>query len=188
MLVFSLLFFMLPRIIMQDYGEDANFGIYISVAPVLIIFFLWIFQPLQNNYDAYDVICLGCVVATLAPTPMFFGMNIPDFVIFIVIISIAESIYSPMVNVFTFHFTKPGREGTFLTLTAAPKYICMAVTGLMGGYLLENFYPAEEDENHHKQPHWIWLIIIIVSASTTSILIIFREYFNNDIDKEETKD
>jgi len=39
-LVFSLLFFMLPKIIMQDYGEDAPFGIYISIAPILIIIFL----------------------------------------------------------------------------------------------------------------------------------------------------
>jgi hypothetical protein len=39
-LVFSLLFFMLPKIIMQDYGEDAPFGLYISIAPILIIIFL----------------------------------------------------------------------------------------------------------------------------------------------------
>jgi MFS family permease len=41
-LVFALLFFMLPRIIMQDYGEDAPFGIYVAVAPVLILLFLWL--------------------------------------------------------------------------------------------------------------------------------------------------
>ena len=81
---------------------------------------------------------------------MFFGMNIVDFVIFIIIISAAEAIYAPIINVFTFNFTKPGREGTFLTLTAAPIYFTMAVTGLMGGYLLENYYPAEEDDTHHK--------------------------------------
>ena len=81
---------------------------------------------------------------------MFFGMNIVDFIVFIVIISFAEALSSPMINVFTFNFTKPGREGTFLTLTAAPIYFTMAITGLMGGYLLENFYPAEEDDDHHR--------------------------------------
>jgi hypothetical protein len=77
---------------------------------------------------------------------MFFGMNIVDFIIFILIISFAEALYSPMVNVFTFNFTKEGREGTFLTLTDVPTYLTMAVTGIMGGYLLEHFYPAEENE------------------------------------------
>lgn len=38
-LVFALLFFMLPKIIMQDYGEDAPFGMYIAVAPILIVVF-----------------------------------------------------------------------------------------------------------------------------------------------------
>jgi hypothetical protein len=77
---------------------------------------------------------------------MFFGINIVDFILFIIIISFAEAFYSPMVNVFTFNFTKEGREGTFLTLTDVPMYLTMAVTGVMGGYLLENFYPAEENE------------------------------------------
>lgn len=45
-LVFALLFFMLPKIVMQDYGEDAPFGIYVSIAPILIIIFLIIVSPL----------------------------------------------------------------------------------------------------------------------------------------------
>lgn len=147
-LVFALLFFMLPRIIIQDYGEDAPFGIYIAIAPILIIVFLYVFATVQANYDAYDLIVLGASIATFGPVPMFFGMNIVDFLFFILIISIAEALYAPMINVFTFNFTKPGREGTFLTLTAAPVYFTMAITGLLGGFLLENFYPSEEDATH----------------------------------------
>lgn len=149
-LVFTLLFFMLPRIIMQDYGEDAPFGIYIMIAPILIIIFLLCVAPLHATYDAYDLILIGCAIATCGPIPMFFGTNIPDFIIFIIIVSFAEALYAPMINVFTFNFTKPGREGTFLTLTAAPIYFTMAITGLAGGFLLENYYPAEEDDDHHK--------------------------------------
>ena len=48
---------------------------------------------------------------------------------FILIISIAEALYAPMINVFTFNFTKPGREGTFLTLTAAPVYFSEHANG-----------------------------------------------------------
>jgi len=147
-LVFALLFFMLPKIIIQDFGEDAPFGIYVSIAPLLIIIFLFCVQTLQNNYDPYDLILLGTTIETTGPIPMFFGMNIVDFVIFIIIISFAEALYAPMINVFTFNFTKPGREGTFLTLTAAPTYLTMAFTGLLGGYLLENYYPETEDETH----------------------------------------
>ena len=77
---------------------------------------------------------------------MFFGMNLIDFILFIIIISFAEALYSPMVNVFTFNFTEEGREGTFIALTDVPTYLTVAATGLMGGYLLENFYPAEEND------------------------------------------
>jgi MFS family permease len=121
---------------------------------------------------------IGSAIATTGPIPMFFGMNIWDFLIFVLIISFAEALYSPMLNVFTFAFTKPGREGTFLTLTAAPIYFTMAVTGILGGYLLENYYPAEEDDDHHKQPWIIWLIIICISATSTIILFFARDYFD----------
>lgn len=172
---------------MQDYGEDAPFGIYISVAPITILIFLYLLTPIHASYDAYDLILLGCIVATLAPIPMFFGMIIICFVLFIIIISLAEAIYSPMINVFTFGFTKPGREGTFLTLTSAPMYFTMAVTGIMGGYLLEIFYPPEDDDRYQKRPYWIWIIIMSVSAFCCLILFIFRDYFNcAEEEKEET--
>lgn len=118
---------------------------------------------------------------------MFFGMTILCFVFFIIIISLAEAIYAPMINVFTFNFTKPGREGTFLTLTSAPMYFTMAVTGILGGYLLEIFYPPEEDETHHKEPFWIWFIITSISFFCCIILFIFRDYFNcTDAPEEES--
>ena len=108
---------------------------------------------------------------------MFFGMNVVDFVFFIIIISFAEALYAPMINVFTFNFTKPGREGTFLTLTAAPTYFTMAFTGLLGGFLLENYYPETEDDTHQKRPWVIWLIIICISAVCVLILFISRLTF-----------
>lgn len=45
-LVFSLLFFMLPKMITQNNGEDAPFGVYVSVAPILILVFLFILSPI----------------------------------------------------------------------------------------------------------------------------------------------
>ena len=178
-MVFSLLFFMLPKIILQDYGEDAPFGMYIAVAPLLIIIFILILQPVQSNYDPYDLILTGTTIATFGPVPMFFGMNFLDFFLFILIISFAEGLYAPMINVFTFNFTEAGKEGTFLALTETPVYFTMAVTGLLGGYLLENYYPVEEDETHHKKPWVIWLTIIIISAISVIILFLFRPYFDS---------
>ena len=141
-MVFSLLFFMIPKMLTQDEGEDAPFGVYVSIAPLLIIVFLFFLTPIQASYPAYDLILIGCLIATFGPLPMFFGMNLWNFILFIIIVSFAEALYAPMINVFTFNFTKEGREGTFLTLTAAPVYFTMALTGIVGGYLLENYYPA----------------------------------------------
>ena len=44
-MVFSLLFFMIPKMITQEDGDNAPFGIYVSVAPLLIILFLFFLAP-----------------------------------------------------------------------------------------------------------------------------------------------
>jgi len=117
---------------------------------MLIILFLFFLAPIQANYESYNLILVGTAIATLGPIPMFFGMSLFNFMLFVIIISFAEALYSPMINVFTFNFTKEGREGTFLTLTAAPTYFTMALTGILGGYLLENYYPAQENAEHKR--------------------------------------
>jgi MFS family permease len=184
-MVFSLLFFMIPKMITQNDGENAPFGIYMSAAPMLIIIFLLFLAPVQANYEPYDLILVGTVIATLGPIPMFFGMNLINFMLFIIIISFAEALYSPMINVFAFNFTKEGREGTFLTLTSAPSYFTMAITGVLGGYLLEQYYPVKEDATHHREPAYIWLTIIACSLFSLICLYIGKNYF--DIKEKETK-
>ena len=178
-MVFSLLFFMLPKMITQDDGQDAPFGLYIALAPLLIIFFLLFLTPVQAKYNSYDLILIGTFITTLSPIPMLFGMSLVNFFFFIMIVSFAEALYSPMINVFTFNFTKEGREGTFLTLAAAPVYFTMALTGIVGGYLLENYYPMTEDATHKRQPQIIWISIIVMSLVSTIILYIGQGYFNH---------
>jgi MFS family permease len=121
---------------------------------------------------------IGTLIATAGPIPMLFGMGVANFVVFITLIAFAEALYSPIINVFTFNFTRVGREGTFLTLTAAPTYFTMALTGIVGGYLLENYYPVLEDETHKKEPEKIWLVIMFISALSTISLYLGRNYFN----------
>ena len=186
-MVFSLLFFMIPKMITQEDGDNAPFGLYVASAPLFIIIFLFFLTTVQANNEPYTLILIGTLIATVSPIPMFFGMQKVSFILFILIVSFAEALYAPMINVFTFSFTKEGREGTFLTLTAAPVYFTMALTGIVGGYLLENYYPAVEDATHKRQPHCMWLTIIGLSAISTVILYLGRDYFNcKDVDGIES--
>jgi len=45
-MVFSLLFFIIPKMITQE-DENAPFGIYVAIAPMLIIVFLFFLAPIQ---------------------------------------------------------------------------------------------------------------------------------------------
>ena len=109
---------------------------------------------------------------------MLFGFSQLHYLAMCSIVAFAEALYSPLVNVFMFKFTKAGREGTFLTLTAAPTYFTMALTGIIGGYLLQEYYPADSDSTRKKQPVKIWLAIMIISGASFICLYVGRNFFN----------
>lgn len=53
--------------------------------------------------------------------------------------------------------------------------------------MLEHFYPVEENEEHTKQPYFIWIIIIAVSGTSFLILLIFRPFFECQGEDDEEK-
>jgi len=57
------------------------------------------------------------------------------------LLSLGEALNSPKLYEFIFFFTKKGREGMFLSLSTAPYYLTMAISGYMSGFLLTHFYP-----------------------------------------------
>lgn len=63
---------------------------------------------------------MGAFFNTFAPIALFFGITYPHIFMFIILVSLGEALNSPKLYEFIFMFSKKGREGMFLALTAAP--------------------------------------------------------------------
>ncbi len=92
----------------------------ISVCPLFIVIFLFVTSPCTVYLDPYSQIIMGAFFNTFAPIALFFGITYPHIFMFIILVSLGEALNSPKLYEFIFMFSKKGREGMFLALTAAP--------------------------------------------------------------------
>ena len=182
-LVYVELSIMFPKILVEELGKSTLYGVILAISPVFICLWLFLTSPCTINLDPFSQIVLGAFFNTFAPIPLLFGMDYFHIFIFIALVSLGEALNAPKLYEFVFHFTRKGREGMFLTLTAAPHYLTMAVSGLVSGVLLENFLPEEGK----KRLSLIWITLIASSAFSLILLIAFRSCFKRSDDLDESQ-
>ena len=142
-MLFNMLSLLLPRILIGELGQEAPFGLLISLCPFFVVIFLFLTAPCTLNLRAYTQITIGAFFTTLSPVILLFGhIDYRNMILFIALLSLGESLSSPKMYEVTFEFATKGREGMFLALTAAPFYLTMAFSGYASGYLLEKYYPV----------------------------------------------
>lgn len=112
---------------------------------------------------------------------MLFGIDYFHIFFFIVLVSLGESLISPKLYEYIFHFTKKGREGMFLALTSAPQYLTMAVSGYMSGILLTNYFP----ENGIKRPDYIWIFMMCSCGTSLILFLLCKNCFSTRRDHKE---
>ena len=172
-MIFYMLSLIIPKIITYQYGREALFGIVISICPLFIVIFLFLTSPCTVHLDPYSQITLGSFFNTFAPIPLLFGIDYFHIFLFIIFLSLGESLNAPKLYEFIFFFARKGKEGTFLALTAAPQYLTMAVSGYVSGLLLTNFFPEEGE----KRPNYIWITMICSSGCTLLSYIFLKDCF-----------
>lgn len=184
-MIFNMLSLILPKILTQKYGQDAPYGIIISLCPLFIVLFLFLTSPCTMYLDPYSQIIIGAFFLTLSPISMLFGVTYVHILMFLLFLSLGEALASPKLYEFMFYFTKKGREGMFLALTSAPYYLTMGVSGYLSGLLLKETYPtevpdqSEEEVMKHRSTDLIWITMMLASGSSFIGFLVFRDCFKN---------
>ena len=172
-MIFNMLSLIIPKIATIELGADAPYGLILSICPLFIVIFIFITSPCTVYLDPYSQIIMGAFFLTFSPVALLFKIDYWNIFIFIILVSLGESLNSPKLYEFIFHFTKRGREGMFLALTSAPWYLTMAVSGYVSGILLEKFFP----EKGVKNPSWIWITMMASSGTSLILFILLRGCF-----------
>jgi len=115
---------------------------------------------------------------------------VPEYwplIIFIMIFTIGEAIWSPRLMQFTAEIAPKGKEGTYIALSVLPFFMAKMVAGPMSGILVNAYTPVDEAGKamaSYPEHHMVWVWIGGMALFTPISLIVFRHWFKRE---NETK-
>lgn len=180
-----------PKYMMREFGKDIMYGSIIAINPFLIVILLPIFAPLSYQFSAYSQITFGAFITSLSPFFLAYGPHLWSSVMFVVILSIGEALWSPRLYEYTIFITENGKEGIYMALASSPMFIATLVTGATSGIFLETFCP----ENGPKESWKMWLLIGAITVTSPILLYLLKnkieitkdDLLNERIEKEKKK-
>lgn len=195
------MFYTFPKYGIRELGEGAPVGRLFSVLnPTLIVVLVPFVGALTQRISAYHMVTAGSLIAALsvffiAVPPELFkvladgwlgdliahtwlgvqgGVN-PLYVgifLFVLFLSIGESLWSPRLYEYTAAVAPKGQEGSYMSLSVLPFFVAKLFVGTLSGLLLASYCP----ETGPRDSETMWLIIGLMAMITPAGLLLLRRY------------
>jgi POT family proton-dependent oligopeptide transporter len=169
----------LPKYMIREFGDQVPKGTIYSINPFLIIILVPIIQAATTHIDPLVMIHHGCYISAASVFFLVFSTSITSCVLFVIVLSVGEAIWSPRLYDYTCTIAKEGREGTYMALSSAPLFLAKLPVGMMSGYLLQKYCPEEGPRNSKV----MWGIIAMTTATSPILLTVLWGYISK---KEES--
>lgn len=160
----------LPKYMIREFGEDAPFGAFYAINPLLVITLVPLIGMLSKQVDSFRMILYGSFLSGSSVFLLCLGPHYTNIAGFLIVLSIGEAIYSPRVYEYTMQVSSEGREGLYTSLASIPLFGVVLFAGGMSGYLLQHFCPVQVPRHCNR----MWAIIGIFSVSSPCLLYLFR--------------
>lgn len=160
-----------PKYMIREFGKDVMYGSIIAINPFLIVILIPVFAPLSYQFSAYAQITFGAFITSLSPFFLAYGPHLWSSIMFVVILSIGEALWSPRLYEYTIFITEKGREGIYMALASSPMFIATLVTGATSGIFLETFCP----EVGKKESWKMWLLIGLITLTSPILLYLLKD-------------
>ena len=112
------------------------------------------------------------------------SMQYWSLIIFFVIFTIGEAIWSPRLMQFTAEIAPKGKEGTYISLSVLPFFFAKFFVAPLSGWLVNSYVPLDEAGNiasSYPNHHMVWVIIGGMALVTPLGLLILRPFFKKHI-------
>jgi dipeptide/tripeptide permease len=160
-----------PKYMIREFGKDVMYGSIIAINPFLIVILIPVFAPLSYQFSAYAQITFGAFITSLSPFFLAYGPHLWSSIMFVVILSIGEALWSPRLYEYTIFITEKGREGIYMALASSPMFLATLITGATSGMLLETFCP----ETGKKESWKMWMLIGVITITSPILLYLLKD-------------
>jgi hypothetical protein len=99
-----------------------------------------------------------------------FSTSLWACVMFVITLSVGESLWSPRLYDYTTSVALEGREGTYMALSSAPLFLAKLPVWFMSGKLLQRYLPEHLGEGEVRHSKTMWQIIAL-STIISAVLI-----------------
>ncbi len=217
-LVFYHFHYTWPTYGIRVFGDGAKVGnIYSVLNPMLIVFIAGPVAVLTKNIRSYTMLAIGTIISVgavgiavmppdwLAPlTDTWVGeliferwLHVPEgervplylsLILFVIVFTFGEAIWSPRLMQFTAEIAPGGKEGTYIALSYLPYFGAKLIAGPMSGMLVANYTPDNTPPGveHYPDHHMVWVWIGGMAAITPIILITMVKLFRH-AEQQEVK-
>jgi MFS family permease len=159
----------LPLYMDRELGDNAHFGAMLALHAIVMMVGVIVFTGLIYFMSNFALIWIGGCIASASPLFLVLGGNYLTISLFVIMISIGESIWAPRMIDYTLEVAPHGREGLFLSVSSSPFALSMIVAGMMSGTLLSEFCPEDGERECWK----MWLIIGITTLISPIFILLF---------------
>ena len=195
-----------PTYGIRYFGAGAKVGGLFGVLnPVMIVFLVPLISVLTQKVRSYNMLLVGTAMSSGAVFLCFipdsvslmlgqtwfgelvydrwlevpFGQRDPFYIaliLFIIVFTIGEAIWSPRLMQFSAEIAPRGREGSYIALAILPYFMGKALAGGMSGFLLTNYTPEEAHSYPDHLLFWAWIGGMAIISPIG--LVVFRKLFN----------
>ncbi|NWK55518.1 MFS transporter [Verrucomicrobiaceae bacterium N1E253] len=199
-----------PSYGIRYFGQGSLVGNVFGVLnPLLIVFLVPVVAYLTRKVRSYWLLLVGTIVSVASvvfvvlPPEVFAGLadtwfgivvyerwlEVPvgnrdpyylSMVLFVIVFTIGEAIWSPRLMQFTAEIAPPGREGSYISLSYLPYFGAKFIVGPMAGMLLTEYSPefgVDGIYGYYPDHQMIWWWVGGTAALTPIGLLAFKKLY-----------
>lgn len=189
------------RVFGYDFPVVSLFG---TLNPAMIVFLVPLISILSVKISSYTMLIVGTTLSALSVFICFlpdsvagmigdtwFGTWLFDYwveapvgnqdpfvislVLFIVVFTIGEAIWSPRLMQFSAEIAPRGKEGAYIALAVLPYFLGKIGATVMADILTERYFAASMTEFPSHEYSWLWIAIMCLISPLG--MIVFRSTF-----------
>ena len=97
---------------MREFGENVAKGSIIAINPALIMILVPLISAATTKVDTLVMIHHGCYISAFSVFFLVISTSITSCILFVILLSVGEAIWSPRLYDYTMQIAKEGHEGT----------------------------------------------------------------------------
>jgi MFS family permease len=199
-LIYRQMDYVYPTFGIRELGPGAPIGILWGMNSLLILVLAPVIGALTQRYSAYSMVVLGGLISSssifiMTMPPAWFeqmAAGVPGNVIghwylglkggvhpyyvmialFVLVLSIGESFYSPRVYEYAAAIAPKGQEASYGALSYVPFLLAKLLIGIFSGESLMRYCP----ETGPRHPQTLWLIVAVCSLVAPVGLVTLRRF------------